>query len=87
MPDRVTDCSKGRLRIVSRGEPVTCGGVCVRAGDLIVVDDTGVVAIPSDRLAAVISTAEDLDRRDTIFAERLKAGANFAEAANTLRHA
>jgi regulator of RNase E activity RraA len=78
---------KGRLRIVSRDEPVTCGGVCVRADDLVVADDTGIVVIPQDRVQIVLKTAEELNRRDTDFAERLKAGASFSQAASTLRHA
>ncbi len=78
---------KGRLRVVSRGEPVTCGGVCVREGDLIIVDDTGCVAIPQDRIAAVLQTAEDLDQRDAILAGHLRDGGSFAQAAAKLKHA
>lgn len=78
---------KGRLRIVSRGEPVTCGGICVRSDDLIVADHTGVVAIPRERIEEVLKTAEALDRRDSEFADRLRAGTGFTEAAAMLRHA
>jgi regulator of RNase E activity RraA len=78
---------KGRLRIVSRGEAITCGGVCVRPDDLIVMDDTGIVVVPQDKLPAVLTAAEDLDRRDADFAERLKTDGSFARAAASLRHA
>lgn len=78
---------KGRLRIVSRGDAVTCGGVCVRQHDLIVMDDTGIVVIPQDKILAVLSAAEDLDRRDADFAEHLKTGGSFSRAAASLKHA
>ncbi len=35
-----------RLKIVAMGEPVTCGGVRVRAGDIIVADGSGVRVHP-----------------------------------------
>ena len=78
---------KGRLRIVSRGEPVTCGGVSVRQDDLVVADDTGIAVIPQNRIEAVLQTAEEFDRRDAEFAERLRKGESFAKAASSLKHA
>jgi regulator of RNase E activity RraA len=78
---------KGRLRIVSRGESVTCGGVCVREDDLVVADNTGVVVIPREHIEKVLKSAEELDRRDTEFASRLRGGAKFTDAASMLRHA
>jgi 4-hydroxy-4-methyl-2-oxoglutarate aldolase len=78
---------KGRLRIVSRGEPVTCGGVCVRTGDLVICDDTGIVVIPHEQADAVLATAEELEHRDARFAEQLKTGITFAAAALSLKHA
>ncbi|WP_420969486.1 hypothetical protein [Bradyrhizobium sp. B120] len=78
---------KGRLRIVSRGEAITCGRVCVCPDDLIVMDDTGMVLVPQDKILAVLTAAEDLDRRDAGFAERLKTDGRFARAAASLKHA
>ncbi|WGR93416.1 RraA family protein [Bradyrhizobium sp. ISRA443] len=78
---------KGRLRIVSRGEAITCGGVCVRPDDLVVMDDTGIVVVPQDKILAVLTAAEELDRRDADFAERLKTDGSFARAAASLKHA
>lgn len=78
---------KGRLRIVSRGEAITCGGVCVRPDDLVVMDDTGIVVVPQDKILPVLTAAEDLDRRDTDFAQRLKTDGSFARAAASLKHA
>ena len=78
---------KARLRIVSRGEAITCGGVCVRPDDLVVMDDTGIVVVPRDKILAVLTAAEELDRRDTDFAARLKTEGSFARAAASLKHA
>ncbi|MGY8669152.1 RraA family protein [Bradyrhizobium sp. UFLA05-109] len=78
---------KGRLRIVSQGEAITCGGVCVRPDDLVIMDDTGIVVVPQDKILAILTAAEELDRRDANFAERLKTGGSFARAAASLRHA
>jgi len=37
--------------------PVVCGGVSVRAGDIVVADDEGVVVIPADRRDEVLREA------------------------------
>ncbi|MFE4973953.1 RraA family protein [Kitasatospora sp. NPDC056651] len=39
------------------GEPVRCGGVLVRPGDIVVADEEGVVVTPADRQAQVLSAA------------------------------
>jgi len=55
---------RGRMTIVSRGEPVVCGGVTVKHGDLIVIDDTGIAVIPFDRLQDVVTQAETIEMHD-----------------------
>lgn len=39
------------------GEPVTCGGVRVEAGDIVVADEEGVVAVPAARSDEVLTAA------------------------------
>lgn len=78
---------KGRLRIASLGTPIICGGVAVRPGDLVVLDDTGTVVVPADMIEAILTAAEELDRRDNAFAGHLQAGRSFAESASMLQHA
>ncbi len=56
------------------GQPVTIGGVTVMAGDLIVGDDDGVVAIPADRVAATLDRAAARTAKEAAIVERLKAG-------------
>ncbi|WGR97921.1 hypothetical protein MTX26_26700 [Bradyrhizobium sp. ISRA443] len=78
---------KGRLRIISRGEAITCGEVCVRPDDLVVMDDIGIVVVPQDKILAILTAAEELDRRDADFAKRLKNDGSFARAAASLKNA
>ncbi|MFE9423672.1 RraA family protein [Kitasatospora sp. NPDC006697] len=40
------------------GEPVVCGGVTVRQGDLVVGDEEGVVVTPRERAAEVLAAAK-----------------------------
>jgi 4-hydroxy-4-methyl-2-oxoglutarate aldolase len=58
----------------THGSPVRFGGVTVRAGDLVLGDDDGVVVIPQDRAGAAVEAGvrRDADEND-IFA-RLLAG-------------
>ena len=49
-----------RLAITGINEPVACGGVRVRAGDVIVADGSGVVCIPAEHAAKVAELAAAL---------------------------
>ncbi|MGC4025211.1 MAG: RraA family protein [Mesorhizobium sp.] len=78
---------KGRLKVVSLGTPVCCGGVTVKSGDLVVMDDTGTAVIPSGMIETILHAAEELDRRDMAFAEHLRSGMSFTKSAAKLQHA
>jgi regulator of RNase E activity RraA len=54
---------------------------------LVVIDNTGIVVVPQDKLLAVLTAAEELNRRDADFAARLKTDGSFARAAASLKHA
>ena len=54
--------------------PVTMGEVIVQAGDLIVGDADGVVAIPAARAAQVVEAARQREAEEAAILERLKAG-------------
>ena len=84
---RTPRSGKGRVRVMTLDDPVTCGGVCIHAGDIIVLDDTGTVALPAAMAQQVITLAEQLDTRDRDFSARLKAGESFTAIAQSLRHA
>ncbi|AEV86366.1 diguanylate cyclase [Actinoplanes sp. SE50] len=42
-------------KVGTHGETVRCGGVSVRAGDIVVADEEGIVVVPADRQAAVLT--------------------------------
>lgn len=51
--------------------PITCGGVVVNPGDLVVADADGVTVVPKDKLEEALAAAEkknayEFDRRDLI---------------------
>ncbi len=54
--------------------PVTMGNVVVHAGDLIVGDTDGVVAIPQARVAEVVSSGERREAEEAAILRRLEAG-------------
>lgn len=55
-------------------QPVLIGDVCITAGDLIVGDADGVVAIPADLVAQVVERAERREADEAAIVERLRAG-------------
>jgi regulator of RNase E activity RraA len=44
--------------------PVICAGVRVNAGDIIVADEDGVVAVPKAQAADILKKAQDLDQTE-----------------------
>ncbi|MEZ5354097.1 MAG: RraA family protein [Bryobacteraceae bacterium] len=55
----------GRYLSVSRDEPVTCAGVTVRPGDIIVGGEDGVVVVPSAKANEVLAKAREIDERES----------------------
>lgn len=52
------------FRVTGVNVPVTCAGVKVNAGDIIVADEDGVAAIPKAHAADVLKKAQDLDNTE-----------------------
>jgi regulator of RNase E activity RraA len=69
-----------RLAITAVNEPVACGGVRVRPGDIIVADGSGVVCVPAEQAARVADLAEGYARDDEAAAAELRNGLSFGEA-------
>lgn len=53
-----------RVRTDSFQEPVECGGVCVRPGDLVVADGDGVMVIPADCIEEALPIARSIQEGD-----------------------
>ena len=56
--------SPGRVEIDSYLQPVECGGVYVRPGDLVVADGDGVIVVPAERIADALPIAREVVMRD-----------------------
>lgn len=54
----------GRYQTLAANVPVTCGGVTVCPGDLIVADIDGVVAIPAANVEEVLLVAEEIEVKE-----------------------
>jgi regulator of RNase E activity RraA len=70
---------KGRARLERTNAPVDCGGVTVRAGDLVVAVETGVVVVPRERAEEALELAERLARVDGDVTAGLDQGEGFGE--------
>lgn len=57
----------GRIGPVSDNQPITCAGVKVRPGDVIVGDDDGVIVVPEDM-------ADEVARRDRLIQDKDRPG-------------
>lgn len=69
-----------RLSIEEIGVPVTCGGVRVRSGDVIVGDGSGVVCVPAEHSEKVAELAERYTADDEAAAAEIAKGLTFREA-------
>jgi 4-hydroxy-4-methyl-2-oxoglutarate aldolase len=50
--------------VLPLNEPITCGGVTVHTGDIVVADEDGVVVVPKDDAHAVLDRARQLLARE-----------------------
>ncbi|MCY4382822.1 MAG: RraA family protein [Nitrospinae bacterium] len=65
---------------ISVGEPINCGGVAVRQGDIILGDVNGVVVIPGERLEEVIDKMDELAEIEEKIIAELDKGMSIGEA-------
>jgi len=61
----------GRLELESTNRPITCGGVFVRPGDLIVADGDGVIVVPWEKAEAVAQVAIQIQEEDKVSRRQL----------------
>jgi len=69
-----------RLAISAINQPVSCGGVRVRPGDIVVADGSGVVCIPAEHAAQVAALAAKYASDDAAAAAELARGLTFRQA-------
>lgn len=73
--------SVGRVDLVGVGRPVTCGGVRVEPGDVVVADRDGVVVIPPGRtdLAEVVAKAEEIVAAERRSRQEIRDGSSLVD--------
>jgi regulator of RNase E activity RraA len=69
-----------RLAVIAINQPVSCGGVRVRSGDVIVADGSGVVCVPAELAPKVAELAMQYAADDRCAAEEIVRGLSFREA-------
>jgi regulator of RNase E activity RraA len=69
-----------RLAVTGINEPIGCGGVRVRPGDMIVADGSGVVCIPAELAERVAELAARYAEDDREAAAEIAKGLPFREA-------
>lgn len=76
----ITSSTVGRYVTLGRDAPVTCGGVVVRPGDLIVGDEDGVVVVPAEAAGEVLSAARGIEDTELAMAEEIRRVGSITEA-------
>lgn len=76
-----TAAELGELRV-----PVTCGGVPVHPGDLILADDEGIIVVDPTRVEALLDSAAEIKAAESQFIERLDTGSSLSDGLNLADH-
>ncbi len=66
------------------GEPVSCGGVTVHTGDVILGDEDGVVVVPRAEVDSVLERALVKEAQEEKMRANLRSGMTLVEAAKAL---
>ncbi len=71
---------KDRVFVDGINIPVSLAGVQVKHGDILLGDDTGVLAIPWERAGDVLDAALEIAAKERIIEEKIRQGATLREA-------
>lgn len=77
--------SMGRGRVVSYDDPVRCGEVLVKSGELIFADFDGIVVIPGEVEAEVVQLAKERVGKESLTRAELMQGATLRDVFNKYR--
>ncbi|RJP34167.1 MAG: RraA family protein [Candidatus Omnitrophota bacterium] len=64
--------SVGRYVNTAKNEPVICGDIEVRPGDIILGDEDGVAVIPHERADEILRLAQELEVKEAVTAKAVK---------------
>lgn len=68
----VPSTTVGRYITVARDIPVTCGGVMVCPGDIVVGDADGIVVVPREDAERVLATAQQIEEAERTMTEAIR---------------
>lgn len=77
----LTPVSFGEVHVMADlNVPISCAGVLIMPGDILVGDPEGVIAIPQGVAAQVAEEGVEAERRDAFSRQKVEGGAALAEA-------
>lgn len=59
--------------------PIQCGGVVINPGDIVIVDDNGVVVVPQDEAENILKKTRRFLENEARVAAKIMAGATLSE--------
>ncbi len=69
----------GRLEPIELNVPVSCGGVLVHPGDLVLADEIGVVVIPLEEAEGILRRAQQQAEREEATRQWIRSGKTLTE--------
>jgi 4-hydroxy-4-methyl-2-oxoglutarate aldolase len=73
-------------RLGATQQAVSCGGVTVAPGDLVIGDRDGIVVVSEAELLALLDRAEEVQRTEAAVLERLEQGESLLDMLNCAEH-
>jgi len=83
---RITPRAGGSRDLSDAPEAVTCGGVLVHRGDIVVGDDDGVIVAAEDEMLEILPVAEAIHRAEADMLRRMAAGGSLFDGLNLDEH-
>jgi RraA family protein len=83
----VTPMAGTTARLAPINEPVTCGGVRVSAGDIVIADHDGVVVLDPAEAIGALNAAREVMAVEARIIERLAAGGGLGDCLDIAGHA
>ncbi|WP_405161384.1 RraA family protein [Nocardia sp. NBC_01499] len=82
----VTPMAGGTSQLGELQVPVTCGGVAVAPGDLILADEEGAIVVHADRIESLLEAAAAIKEAEAGIIAKLDAGSTLSDGLNVATH-
>lgn len=77
---------KDRVEVDGVNVPVAVSGIQIKPGDIVLGDDTGVVAIPQERAEEVLELAKSIAKKEALIEKEILAGKTLREARSNVNY-